>query len=69
MFSRRVAPDQDRIGICVACCYECTHIDAATYSQEVLLMQSQQRKDVAKRAREREAAKTKTIAARRPRVT
>ena len=53
----------------VAYCYECTHIDAATNSQDVMLMQYQQHKDVAKRAREREADNTKTVAAMRPRVT
>ena len=34
-----------------------------------MLMQYQQHKDVAKRAREREADKTKTVAAKRQRVT
>ena len=53
----------------VAYCLECTHIDAATNSQDVMLMLYQQHKDVAKRAREREADKTKTVAAKRPRVT
>ena len=53
----------------MAYCLECTHIDAATNSQDVMLMLYQQHKDVAKRAREREADKTKTVAAKRPRVT
>ena len=53
----------------MAYCYECTHIDAATKYQDVMLMQYQQHKDVAKRAREREADTTKTVAAKRPRAT
>ena len=67
--SRIVAFYQERKDILVAYCLECTHIDAATNSQDVMLMQYQQHKDVAKRAREREADKTKTVAAKRPRVT
>ena len=55
--------------MCVAYCYECTHIGAATNSQDVMLMLYQQHKDVAKRARECEADNTKTVAAKRPRVT
>ena len=53
----------------VAYCSECTHIDATTNSQDVMLWQYQQNKDIAKRAREREADKTKTVAAKRQRVT
>ena len=53
----------------VVYCLECTHIGAATISQDVMLMQYQQHKVVAKRAREREADNTKTVAAKRPRVT
>ena len=53
----------------MAYCLECTHIDAATNSQDVMLMLYQQHKDVAKRAREREADKTKAVAAKRQRVT
>ena len=50
-------------------CYVCSHIDAATNSQDVMLMQYQQHRDVANRAREREADNANTVAAKRPRVT